>query len=71
MSLVAVGPLIQVCGRAGSSGGDRVGHVGHHLVGADHADVQVGHQGERPAALAGAVVEHDGAGLGDADGRRR
>ena len=51
--------------------GERVGDVGDDLVGADDADVQVGHQGERPTALAGAVVEHDGAGLGDADGGRR
>ena len=32
------------------------------------ADVQVGQQGDDAAALPGPVVEHDGAGLGDADG---
>ena len=67
MSLVADGPLIQVCGRVRVEQGDGVRDVGDDLVGADDADVPVGHQGERAPALAGAVVEHDRAGLGDAD----
>ena len=67
MSLVAEGPLIQVSGRDGSSSVERVGHVGDDLVGVDDADVEVGHQGDRATALAGAVVEHDRAGLGDAE----
>ena len=53
MSLVADGPLIQVSGRAGSSTRDGVGDVGDDLVGADDADVQVGHQAERAPALVG------------------
>ena len=69
MSLVALGPLIQVSGRGGVEAGHRVGYVGDDLVGADDADVHVGDQRDRAAALAGAVVEDDGAGLGDADGR--
>ena len=48
--------------------GEGVGDVGHDLVLAHDADVQVGQQGDDPAALARPVVEHDGAGLGDADG---
>ena len=55
MSLVAEGPLIQVVRAGRVEEGDGVGHVGHHLVRAHDADVQVGHQGQRPAALAGAV----------------
>ena len=44
MSLVADGPLIQVVRAAGVEQGDGVGHVGHDLVGAHDAHVQVGHQ---------------------------
>jgi len=47
--------------------GDRVRQVGRHLAGPDHDQVEVRHQGERPAALAGAVVEDDRPGLGDGD----
>lgn len=46
--------------------GERVGQVGD-LIGADHHQVEVGHQGERAAALTGAVVQDDRAGLGDRD----
>ena len=67
MSLVADGPLIQVSGRDGVEQGDGVLYVGDHLVGPDDADVPVGHEGQRATALAGAVVEHDRAGLGDPD----
>ena len=68
MSLVADGPLIQVCGRSGSSRATASGTSAHDLVGPDHAHVTVGHQGEGAATLTRTVVEHDGAGLGDADG---
>ena len=68
MSLVADGPLIQVCGRRGSSRATASGTSATTWSLADDADVPVGQEGERPAALAGAVVEHDRAGLGDADG---
>ena len=67
MSLVAEGPEMRVCGRAGSSRANASGQVRGHLVGPDDDQVEVGHQGERPAALAGAVVEDDRAGLGDRD----
>lgn len=39
------------------------------LLLADHADVQVGHEAERTAALGGASGQHDRAGLGDRDRR--
>jgi hypothetical protein len=45
--------------------GDGVRQVGRHLVGPDHDQVEVRHQGERAAALAAAVVENDRPGLGD------
>ena len=51
----------------GVQAGEGLGDVAYDLVLVDDADVQVGQQGDHPAALAGAVVEHDGAGLGDAD----
>jgi hypothetical protein len=47
--------------------GERVRQVGDNLVGADHDQVEVGHQGERAAPLARAVVEDDGAGFRDRD----
>ena len=49
--------------------GERVGQVGGDLVLAHDDQVEVGHQGERAAALAGvgAVVQDDRAGLGDGD----
>ena len=53
MSLVAEGPLIKVSGRVGLEPGQHLGHGVHHLVGADHAHVQVGHQADRPPALVG------------------
>ena len=68
MSLVAEGPLIQVCGRCGSRRARASGTSGTTWSLVHDADVQVGQQGDDAAALAGAVVEHDGAGLGDADG---
>ena len=45
-----------------------VGDIGHDLVLAHDADVQVGQQGDDASSLAGAVVEHHGSGLGDAHG---
>jgi YVTN family beta-propeller protein len=45
--------------------GESVGDVGGHLPGADHHQVEVGYQGQRAAALAGAVVKDDRAGLRD------
>ena len=47
--------------------GEGVGQVGGHLAGVDDDQVEVGHQGERAAALGGAVVQDDGAGLSDGD----
>jgi hypothetical protein len=47
--------------------GERVRQVGDDLVGADHDQVEVGHQGERAAPLTRAVVEDDGAGFRDRD----
>ena len=44
MSLVALGPLIMVIGRVGSSRAIACGHVGHDLVGEHHAEVVVGDQ---------------------------
>jgi hypothetical protein len=46
-------------------GADRVGHRGDDLAALDDADVEVGHQGQRPAARTLAAVEDDRAGLGD------
>ncbi len=68
MSLVADGPEIRVCGRGRVEPGERVGQVGGDLVLAHDDQVEVGHQGERAATLAGAVVQDDRAGLGDRDG---
>src|SRR5262245_43956532 len=48
--------------------GKRAGDVGFDLAGLDDDQVKVGHQGERAAPLTGAVVEDDGAGLGDRGG---
>ena len=67
MSLVAEGPEIRVCGRDWVEPGERVGQVGVDLAGPDDDQVEVGHQGERAAALPGAVVQDDRAGLGDRD----
>ena len=61
MSLVATGPLIQVCGRPDRAGRSRRGRRGTTWS-ARRRTVQVGDQGERPPALAGAVVEHERAG---------
>jgi hypothetical protein len=47
--------------------GERVGQVRGDLIVAHDDQVEVGHQGERAAALAGAVVQDDRAGLGDRD----
>src|ERR1700759_1755206 len=47
--------------------GERVGEVGRDLTGLDDDQVEVGDQGERAAALAGAGVEDDRPGLGDRD----
>src|SRR4029077_7465423 len=47
--------------------GERVRQVRGDLFLADHGQVEVGHQGERAAALAGAVVQDDRPGLGDGD----
>ncbi len=55
----------------GSHPSHRFGDVVDDLIGPDDAHVQVGHQRQRPAALIGAMVEHDRAGCGDADRRRR
>ena len=70
MSLVADGPLIQVSGRpAGRRQAlDRLGDQLHDLIGADHAQVVVGHQRDGPAALVGRAGQHDGPGLGDGHG---
>src|SRR6266566_3411778 len=47
--------------------GERVRQVRGDLVLAHHDQVEVGHQGERAAALTQAVVQDDGPGLGDGD----
>src|SRR5690348_4015013 len=47
--------------------GERVGQVRGDLVLAHDHQVEVGHQGERAAALTGAVVQDDRPGLGDGD----
>ena len=69
MSLVADGPLIQVSGRRRARGqpGDRLRDQLDHLLGPHHAQVIVGHQGDRAPALVGGGVQDDGAGLGDRD----
>jgi len=43
-----------------------LGHIGEQLVVADHADVQVGDEGQGAPPLIGAVVQHDRAGAGNA-----
>ncbi len=65
MSLVADGPLIQVRGRGGIQQRDRVRYVLDDLRDLDDADMVVGNEGDRPPALAGAVVEDDRPRLGD------
>ena len=49
------------CGERGHG----VGHRRHDRAGLDDAQVQVGHERQRPPAGARAAVEHDRAGLGD------
>ena len=70
MSEVAEGPDTKVSGRpsrtAGSSRVHGLRHEADDLALAHDADVKVGNEGERPPALAGAAVEHEAAGLGDA-----
>ena len=46
---------------------ERVGQVRGDLTGLDDDQVEVGHQGERAAALTGAMVQDDRAGFGDRD----
>ena len=58
---------MRVCGRAGSSRANASARSAADLAGADDDQVEVGHQGERAAALPGAVVQDDRAGLGDRD----
>jgi hypothetical protein len=47
--------------------GERLGQVGHDLIGPDDHQVEVRYQGERATALTGAVIQDDGPGLGDRD----
>ena len=72
MSLVALGPLIQVRGRPASTATCRAatacGTLSTTCAEPHHADVPVRNQGQRPPSLAGAVIEHHRAGLGDGDG---
>lgn len=69
MSLVAVGPLMKVTGRTGSSTAKTSGTLLHDISDAHDEHVHVGHEGDdaSPAGLPG--VEDDGAGLGDRHGR--
>ena len=71
MSEVAEGPATKVSGRPALTGslepGDRLGNEPDDLVLADHADVEVRHEGERPPALPLPRVEHERARLGDRD----
>jgi hypothetical protein len=50
---------------SGIEDGERVRQVRGDLTGPDDHQVEVWHQGERAAALTGAVVQDDRAGLGD------
>ena len=71
MSEVADGPEMKVIGRAGIAAaasqqpGDGLGDEADDLVVADDAEVVVGQERDRPAALARAAVEDDRPGLGD------
>jgi hypothetical protein len=47
--------------------GEPVGQVGRDLIGPHDHQVEVRHQGERPAALTWPVIQDDGPGLGDRD----
>ena len=71
MSEVADGPDTNVSGRPSRDGllepRDRLWDDPDDLLVEHHADVQVGHERERAAALGGAAVEDEGAGLGDRD----
>ncbi len=71
MSLVADGPLIQVCGRVGSSRASASGTVPTIRLRTDDADVEVGQEAQRAAALTRTGIEDDRAGLGDRDGTAR
>jgi hypothetical protein len=51
--------------------GQRLADQRHDLAGVHDAQVVVGHERDRPPALAGRPVEHDGPGLGDRHRRRR
>ena len=68
MSLVADGPLIQVCGRVGIETGERLRDGPDDLLRTDDADVEVRQQAQRATTLTRTGIEHDRAGLGDRDG---
>ncbi len=65
MSLVALGPMIQVRGRVGHSHGFR--YVGHDLLRLAQEKVAVLEEAQDQAALVGTVVENHRAGLRDGD----
>ena len=69
MSLVALGPLTQVCGRPGSSRANASGTPVHDLFLTHQAHMQVGDEAERAPSLTGPVREYDHA--GDRDAYRR
>ncbi len=72
MSEVADGPDTNVTARRARDGGlepgDGLRDDPDDLLAEHHADVQVGHERERAAALGGAAVQHERAGLGDRHG---
>ena len=71
MSTVADGPEMNVSGRVGSSFAIASGSEPNELVGADDAQVIVGHQRQDAPAHARPAVEDDRAALRDRDGARR
>ncbi len=48
--------------------GNRFGNQSHNLLRSHHAQVPVGHKGERPPPLGRPAIKDDGAGLSDSDG---
>ena len=65
MSLVALGPLMKVIGRTGSSRAKPSGTLSTTSAHVHDAHMDVGHEGDDPSPAGGSGVEHDGAGLGD------
>ena len=70
MSLVALGPLIQVSG-ARVEAGERLRHRADDVAVPDNDHMAIRHQAQGPATLTESCVEDEGAGLAGRDGTGR